>query len=55
MPGRPGLFLACGHEGLGITTAPATAELIVSAILGRPAPMDPAPFLPGRFPELNHA
>jgi glycine/D-amino acid oxidase-like deaminating enzyme len=55
MPGRPGLFLACGHEGLGITTAPATAELIVSAILGRPAPMDSAPFLPGRFPELNHA
>jgi glycine/D-amino acid oxidase-like deaminating enzyme len=55
VPGRPGLFLACGHEGLGITTAPATAELIASAIQGRPAPLDPAPFLPARFPELNHA
>jgi glycine/D-amino acid oxidase-like deaminating enzyme len=55
VPGRPGLFLACGHEGLGITTAPSTAELIVSAILGRPPALDPAPYLPGRFPELNHA
>jgi glycine/D-amino acid oxidase-like deaminating enzyme len=52
VPGRPGLFLACGHEGLGITTAPATAELIVSAVLGRPAPLDPAPYLPARFPAL---
>ena len=55
VPGRPGLFLACGHEGLGITTAPATAELIASAILGRPAPLDPAPFLPARFPEVAYA
>jgi glycine/D-amino acid oxidase-like deaminating enzyme len=55
MPGHPGLFLACGHEGLGITTAPATAQLIVSAILGRTAPLDPAPYLPSRFPELAHA
>jgi glycine/D-amino acid oxidase-like deaminating enzyme len=54
VPGRPGLFLACGHEGLGITTAPATAELIACAILGRPAPLDPGPFLPARFPELAH-
>ena len=51
VPGRPGLFLACGHEGLGITTAPATAELVASAVLGRPAPLDPTPFLPSRFPE----
>jgi len=55
VPGRPGLFLACGHEGLGITTAPATAELIVSALLDRPAPLDPTPFLPVRFLELQHA
>ncbi|MDR3672256.1 MAG: FAD-dependent oxidoreductase [Holophaga sp.] len=55
VPGRPGLFLACGHEGLGITTAPATAQLIACAILGRPAPLDPAPFLPARFPEVAHA
>lgn len=54
-PGRPGLFLACGHEGLGITTAPATAELIAAAILGRPAALDPWPYLPARFPEAAHA
>jgi len=55
VPGRPGLFLACGHEGLGITTAPATALLVACAILGRSAPLDPAPYLPARFPELDHA
>ncbi len=55
VPGRPALYLACGHEGLGITTAPATAELIACAILGRSAPIDPAPYLPARFPELNDA
>ncbi|MBI3131242.1 MAG: FAD-binding oxidoreductase [Acidobacteria bacterium] len=55
MPGRPGLFLACGHEGLGITTAPATAALLTAQILGRSLPLDPAPFLPSRFSELAHA
>jgi len=55
VPGRPGLFLACGHEGLGITTAPATAGLVAAAVLGLPAPVDPAPYLPARFPELAHA
>ncbi|HJV23340.1 MAG TPA: FAD-dependent oxidoreductase [Holophagaceae bacterium] len=55
LPGRPGLLLACGHEGLGITTAPATAELITAQILGTPAPLDATPFLPSRFPELTHA
>ena len=54
VPGRPGLFLACGHEGLGITTAPATAGLVAAGILGRPAPVEPAPYLPSRFPELCH-
>jgi glycine/D-amino acid oxidase-like deaminating enzyme len=54
VPGRPGVFLACGHEGLGITTAPATAALVAAAVLGRPAPLDPAPYLPSRFPELCH-
>ncbi len=55
LPGRPGLFLACGHEGLGITTAPATATLLTAQMLGRTAPLDPAPFLPSRFAELAHA
>lgn len=55
MPSQPNVFLACGHEGLGITTAPATAELITAAILGRTPPLDPTPYLPSRFPELMHA
>lgn len=55
LPGRPGRFLACGHEGLGITTAPATAAMLTAQILGRTPPLDPAPFLPSRFPELAHA
>ncbi|HET6331419.1 MAG TPA: FAD-dependent oxidoreductase [Holophagaceae bacterium] len=55
VPGRAGLFLATGHEGLGITTAPATAEILVSQILSHPCPMDTAPFSPARFPELAHA
>jgi glycine/D-amino acid oxidase-like deaminating enzyme len=48
-------LLACGHEGLGITTAPATAELVAAALLDRPALLDPTPYLPARFPELCHA
>jgi glycine/D-amino acid oxidase-like deaminating enzyme len=55
LAGRPGLVLACGHEGIGITTAPATAELVAARILGTEPPLDPAPYLPSRFPELAHA
>ncbi|MBI1754152.1 MAG: FAD-binding oxidoreductase [Acidobacteria bacterium] len=54
-PHRPGVFLACGHEGLGITTAPATAELLTAWILGQAPPLDPAPYLPSRFPEVARA
>ncbi|WP_417555005.1 NAD(P)/FAD-dependent oxidoreductase [Microbacterium sp.] len=43
-----GLFHAAGHEGAGIGLAPTTGALIVHAILGTPAPLDPAPFLPAR-------
>jgi glycine/D-amino acid oxidase-like deaminating enzyme len=51
LEGRPGLILACGHEGIGITTAPATAELAAAWVLGARPPLDPAPYLPSRFPE----
>ncbi|MGB3732482.1 NAD(P)/FAD-dependent oxidoreductase [Microbacterium sp.] len=43
-----GLFHAAGHEGAGIGLAPTTGALIAHAILGTPAPLDPAPFLPSR-------
>jgi glycine/D-amino acid oxidase-like deaminating enzyme len=48
VPGRRGVWAALGHEGLGITTAPATAELLVDGILGRKSILDPAPYDPAR-------
>jgi glycine/D-amino acid oxidase-like deaminating enzyme len=50
-PGRPGLYLAAGHEGLGITTCLGTARLLAAEILGTPSPFDAAPFRPGRVLE----
>lgn len=45
---EPGLWVAAGHEGLGITTAPGTARLIADLFLGRTPAIDPAPFDPRR-------
>jgi len=44
-------WLATGHEGLGITTALATAELLVQLSLGQATTLKPAPFRPERFQE----
>ncbi|MGO8759045.1 MAG: NAD(P)/FAD-dependent oxidoreductase [Terracidiphilus sp.] len=49
VPADPALLLATGHEGLGITTSLATAELIASALTGAKPPIAPEPYLPGRF------
>ncbi len=47
----PGLWIAAGHEGLGITTALATARLLADLVLGRAPLVDPRPFDPARsFP-----
>ncbi|HTW62810.1 MAG TPA: FAD-dependent oxidoreductase [Terracidiphilus sp.] len=43
------LFLATGHEGLGITTSLATAKLLVAALLGEKAAIPAEPYLPARF------
>ncbi|MGQ0627682.1 MAG: NAD(P)/FAD-dependent oxidoreductase [Phycisphaerales bacterium] len=48
-PAEPGLYIAAGHEGLGITTALSTGMLIGDHILGRSPTIDPRPYLPGRF------
>ncbi len=48
-PDSPGLYLATGHEGLGITTSLGTAELIVDHILGRPSAIPSEPYLPARL------
>lgn len=44
-----GVWLATGHEGLGITTCLATAEMVVACLLGEPPPIPLEPFLPDRF------
>jgi glycine/D-amino acid oxidase-like deaminating enzyme len=50
-PRDPSLWLATGHEGLGITTSLATAELLDCALSGRAPAIDPAPYLPARLLE----
>jgi glycine/D-amino acid oxidase-like deaminating enzyme len=52
-PGDSTLWLATGHEGLGITTALATAELLASAFTGVAPPIPPEPYLPARFDNSN--
>lgn len=44
----PGVWIAAGHEGLGITTSLATAELIADQLAGRPTQINPAPYSPTR-------
>ncbi|HET8911517.1 MAG TPA: FAD-binding oxidoreductase, partial [Ktedonobacteraceae bacterium] len=50
------IWLATGHEGLGITTSLGTARLLAAQILGQPAPIPIEPYLPSRiFKEVEHA
>jgi glycine/D-amino acid oxidase-like deaminating enzyme len=44
VPGQPRLWLATGHEGIGVATALATASLIRASVLGKTPPLDPAPY-----------
>lgn len=46
---HPHLWLAVGHEGLGVTTAPATAQLLAAQITGSAPPIDPMPYAAQRF------
>lgn len=48
-PGTPGLWHACGHDGAGVTLAPATGALITALVTGDSPGVDPAPYDPGRF------
>lgn len=47
-PTREALWLAVGHEGLGVTTAPATARLLTALMTGTAPILDPAPLAPAR-------
>ncbi|MCW5963111.1 MAG: FAD-dependent oxidoreductase [Bryobacterales bacterium] len=48
-PGHEHLWLATGHEGLGITTSLATGQLLADLVAGRPPAIDAAPYAPSRF------
>lgn len=52
---QPRHFLATGHEGLGITTSLATADLIVAHLTGSTPPISLMPYLPARFAEWERA
>ena len=54
-PGQSGVYLATGHEGLGITTSLGTARLLVDQILGRAPPIAIEPYLPSRFASSHAA
>jgi glycine oxidase len=45
----PGLFYATGHTRNGILLAPITADAVSAAVLGRPPPVELAPFSAARF------
>ena len=47
-PWEKGLWVAAGHEGLGVTTAPGTAQLLADLLVGRAPAIDALPFDPRR-------
>lgn len=50
-----GVWIAAGHEGLGITMAPGTADLITASIMGTAMPLDITPFDPCRAMPVHEA
>ena len=48
-PGDESLFLATGHEGLGITTSLGTARLLVDHLQGKTTQIPIEPYLPARL------
>jgi glycine/D-amino acid oxidase-like deaminating enzyme len=48
-PPLRGLWLATGHEGLGISLAPITGRLLAQQLAGLPTTIDATPYLPSRF------
>lgn len=49
VPGRDRLWVATGHEGLGLTTATGSAAVWLDLLRGRTPEIDPAPYDPARF------
>ncbi len=48
-PHHAGLWIATGHEGLGITTSLGTAGMLTDLVLGRTPDIDATPYLPARL------
>lgn len=55
VPGRPGLFIAAGHEGDGIALGPFTGKLMADVLTGTEHGWDMNPFRPERFFETTQA
>ncbi len=51
------IWLASGHEGLGITTSLGTGRLVADLLLGRPTEIPSEPYAPARFADraFSHA
>lgn len=49
------IYLATGHEGLGITTSLATGRLLADQLVGRTSAVAREPYLPSRITTLEHA
>ena len=54
-PPDPSIYLATGHEGLGIATSLATARLLADQLTGKSSPIPVEPYLPSRIASLEHA
>ncbi|MHB8635840.1 MAG: NAD(P)/FAD-dependent oxidoreductase [Fimbriimonadaceae bacterium] len=49
---EPGVWLAAGHEGLGITTSLGTARLLVDQLLNQNPQINPSPYCARRFQSI---
>ena len=49
VPGCQSVYVAAGHSMLGVSMAPATAELVTALLCDTKASIDPEPYNPARF------
>ncbi|GAA0716487.1 FAD-dependent oxidoreductase [Dokdonella soli] len=49
VPGQQDVWVAAGHEGLGVTTALGSARLLLDLLLQRKPAIDPTPYAPSRM------
>src|SRR5438067_10161640 len=54
-PTDPSIYLATGHEGLGIGTSLGTARLLADQLTGKTSAIAIEPYLPSRIASLEHA